>query len=182
MKKDLGSYSTVLVVEDESDLLDVIQEGLSEHFMDVLRAKNGQEALDVLSTRAVDIVVTDYLMPVMNGLELIEKMRVICPMIPIIMLTGNGTNPEVLLALKLGAFDVLDKPYRIEVLVNRIQNSLLLPQLSQLLWSLLSRELPAPKIEEFLSKPYSQQIQMLHGFSKSFLTRGIIKGDSGGAT
>lgn len=174
MKKDLGSYSTILVVDDEKMLLDIIQKRLNFHFMTVLTAENGKEALDIINSRSVDIVLTDYMMPVMNGLELIKEIKESHPLIQVIMLTGNGHNPEVLQALKLGAFDVLDKPYRLEVLVNRIQNSLLLPRVIRILWSVLSSEMPTPKIEEFLLRPYDQQLKILHNFSEVLLSRGIV--------
>ena len=175
MKKDLRSTRSILGVADEGDLLDLIEKKLSPHFRSVLTAKSGVEALDILKRNAIDMIVTDYMMPEMNGIELIEKIRASYPLAQVIMLTGNGHNPEILQALKYGAFDIIDKPYRSEVLISRMQNSLLLPLVVQILWAAVGRKMPTPKIEDFLTQPYHQQLKELRSFSENLLARGLIK-------
>lgn len=174
MKDLFASSATILVVDDDQMLLSMIKSDLSEAFESVLSANNGLEAIKILDTHAVDIVITDQNMPEMSGIQLIQTMSKRFPHLPVIMLTGNGEDDEVLEALEIGVFDILDKPYRKQILVNRIKNSLLLPQLVQLLWSSMCNELPEKKIDEFLSKSVAEQLHVLSLYSTTLKIRAKI--------
>lgn len=173
MKELLAGAVTVLLVDDEPELIEMAQANLSARFAKVLTANDGLEAIKVLQSETVDAVVTDYMMPNMNGIELIKYLGQHFPLMPTIMLTGNGQNPEVLQALAGGAFDILDKPFRKEVLINRIENSLIMPKLIEILWTLLSTEYPREKLEGFLKKPQKEQLKIIYAYSQVLTTRGI---------
>lgn len=172
-----GRQSTVLIVDDEIDLLEVIRDSISQYFEEVLVAASGREALKILEDRArsrpVDAMVTDFRMPEMDGLRLIAEARKQYPDMPITMLTANGSAPEVLEALGKGAFDVLDKPFRTEVLVNRVLNSLLYPRVRKILWDLLGLEFEGPKLEEVAKLPFSEQLKALDAVSALLSTRAL---------
>ncbi|HND86250.1 MAG TPA: response regulator [Pseudobdellovibrionaceae bacterium] len=173
MKELLAKAGTILVVDDEPELLEIIEGNLSSSFADVLTATDGLEAIKILKTYAVDAVVTDYMMPNMDGLKLIEYISKNHPLLPVVMLTANGQNPEVLKALEHGAFDILDKPFRREVLVNRIENSLILPKLIEIVWMLLSADYPPEKLEAFLKMNRNEQLKIIYAYAQLLTTRGI---------
>lgn len=175
MKQTIATESTVLVVEDELALQELIYENLKPHFAKVLVASNGLKAIELMKSNSVDVVVTDYRMPKMNGLELIKYVKEHHPMLPTLMLTANGSDPEILDAISEGAFDVLDKPVRFELLINRIQNSLLFPELLQIIWAAMTLETSAPRIEEFLKMPFNKQLEIIHAFGGVLKTKAMAR-------
>jgi DNA-binding NtrC family response regulator len=161
MKKAAGLETTILLVDDDVDLLEIIQETIAEAFTSVLAVDRAQKALDLLKTRAVDCIVTDYRMPEMSGLEFIDALAKNHPSIPVILLTGNGSDPEVVEALQRGVFDYLDKPFNPPVLINRIRNSLLLPRLEGLIVDLAKAEFPDIKINGILDRPFAERLSAI---------------------
>jgi len=101
----------LLFVEDEDDLLEIISDTLSKLDADFVTAKNGQDALDVLSTHKIDIVVTDINMPVMNGLELIKNINEHYPEVQVIIMSAHTENEYIRKADELGVKDYLIKPF-----------------------------------------------------------------------
>jgi len=101
----------ILIVDDDADVLDTLKFALTMEEYEVLTATNGQDALRVLHSAALDLVVTDIKMPVMNGMELMRHIREFDNEIEIIALTGHATVEIAVEALKNGgAFDFLRKP------------------------------------------------------------------------
>lgn len=87
----------VLVVEDEKSLRDLLKIGLSNPGYKIFLAENGEEAKSVLNKKAIDIVVTDFEMPKMNGLELIKFLRINYSSTPVIMMSSDeGKKNEAL--------------------------------------------------------------------------------------
>lgn len=109
--------ATVLIVEDESELRKVIQETNEDAGFRTLGAKDGLEALDLLKTNAVDVVVSDLRMPKLGGIELLRAMREANYLQPFIVLTGHGGKLERTQALRFGAYDFLEKPIDLARLV-----------------------------------------------------------------
>jgi YesN/AraC family two-component response regulator len=102
---------TLLFVEDEEDLLEIIGDTLTKLDANFKTAKNGQEALDIVSKNKIDIVVTDINMPVMNGLELIENLREKYPDIPVIIMSAHTETEYIKKAESLGVKEYLIKPF-----------------------------------------------------------------------
>ncbi|MFT5722117.1 MAG: two-component system response regulator GlrR [Motiliproteus sp.] len=116
----------LLVVEDNPDMLTLLKLRLeSEHFQ-VLTATNGQEALQVLHAREIDLVVSDLRMDTMDGMELFEQVQHYYPGLPVIILTADGTIPEAVAATQQGVFSFLTKPCAKGVLLSQIRKGLLL--------------------------------------------------------
>lgn len=180
IKNHIAIESTILLVDDEIEILEYTKEEISPEFSKVILAKDGFEACDLLKSNKVDLIVTDYAMPKMNGLQLINFVKENYPLIPVIMLTGNGANPEVLEALKNGAFDILDKPFRTPVLVNRIQNGLLVPELTKSLWEMACRDLSLVRREEFLRKPLKEQHRIMQASNSVARLKSINRADDEG--
>ena len=103
----------VLVVDDEPLIRWSIAETLKAHGHTVVEAESGAGALRALqeSSRAVDAVVLDYRLPDTNNLWLLARIRRVAPWIPVILMTAFSTPELVEDALRLGAYDVMDKPF-----------------------------------------------------------------------
>ncbi len=117
--------ATILVVEDNEELLLMLERLLSPTYR-VLTAYNGREALEVIDNEAVDLVLTDVMMPVMDGIEMTHKLRgrqdaLGCP---VIMLTAKHDDEARAEAYQAGADAYITKPFNTSVLLVRIQNLL----------------------------------------------------------
>lgn len=102
----------ILVVDDEENIRAFITEALELDGHTLSQAANGEEALRVLGRQAIEIIVTDLKMPVMSGIELVRRVKAEHPSIEIIVLTAYGTVDSAVEAMKLGAFDYLQKPLK----------------------------------------------------------------------
>lgn len=117
MKKEL-----ILTIDDDPDILDVLDLTLSENY-DIIQALNGQEGLKVLENKTPNIIVCDYMMPIMTGPEFCKQVKkdVLLRHIPIIMLTGKGEIKDMVKGIESGADDYLIKPFEPEALLARIR-------------------------------------------------------------
>ena len=117
--------SRLLIAEDNDEVRTYMKNGLSKMF-DILLAKNGEEALQMLKENEPDLVVTDMMMPVMDGRKLCMhiKQNISTSHIPVIMLSAKTDSKDELDALKAGADDFITKPFSMPVLVAKIRNIL----------------------------------------------------------
>jgi CheY-like chemotaxis protein len=102
----------VLVVDDEQIVLDSIARLLKKDNYAIHTALTAKEGLDLLDTTSMDIVLTDLMMPEMDGLEFMKVIKERSPQTPIIMITGYATINTALQATELGAFDYIAKPFK----------------------------------------------------------------------
>ena len=102
---------TILVVDDEPENRKVFSEILSDLGYKVIDEPDGETALSVIRQGvAIDLVITDYRMPDMNGLELVTTLREILPSVPVIMITAHGDIENYFRSLSLGVFEYVNKP------------------------------------------------------------------------
>ncbi len=112
----------ILIIDDDSDILDVLNLSLAEHFT-IFPAHNGKEGLDIVRSMIPDLVITDYMMPVLNGPQFIKELRkdVLLRHLPVIMLTGKGETKDMVTGIEAGADDYIVKPFEPEALLARIK-------------------------------------------------------------
>ncbi len=110
----------VLVVDDEKPIRDFVQRNLDIRGYQVYTAANGLEALAVFKTHPVDLVILDIMMPHMDGLETIRRIRQTST-VPIIVLSALGEENDKIQALNLGADDYLTKPFGVGELLARVR-------------------------------------------------------------
>lgn len=110
----------VLLVDDEKQFVDVLAERLETRDFDVTIAYSGDEALEAVKSKPLDVVVLDVLMPGRDGIETLVEIKKIKPILEIIMLTGNATVESAVEGMKIGAFDYLMKPTETKDLVGKI--------------------------------------------------------------
>ncbi len=111
----------VLIVDDDSSILEVLDARLTAAGFTTYKAVSGLHALELLNKKRIDVLVSDVKMPQMSGLELFEKVRLIFPQLPVIFLTAYGTIPDAVNAVKAGAVDYLTKPFDGKELVKKIE-------------------------------------------------------------
>ena len=106
---------TILLVDDETDIRSIYAELLEDLGYRVLSEPDGLSALAFVKQGAgIDLVITDYMMPNMNGLKFVKALRAMRPLVPVIMITGF-TSPENYLQSKhLGVFEYVEKPIRMD--------------------------------------------------------------------
>ncbi|HHU05309.1 MAG TPA: response regulator transcription factor [Clostridiales bacterium] len=109
----------ILIADDENDIRNLLKISLEENGYTVLTAQNGREAWDILREREVHLAILDVMMPVMDGFNLLRKIREHST-IPVIFLTARGDDMDKVLGLGLGADDYLVKPFSIAELIARV--------------------------------------------------------------
>jgi DNA-binding response OmpR family regulator len=117
---------TVLSVEDERDVLDLIRFHLTRAGYEVLTATSGREALESIRVRRPDLVLLDMMLPDIDGFAVCEILRrePATATIPIVIVSAWNTNDSRNLGLELGALDYLTKPFSPKVLVERVRSLL----------------------------------------------------------
>ena len=116
--------STVLIVDDEKNILLTLSQALQLAGYKTELAGSGQVALEVAAAKPVDAVLMDVKMPDMDGLTALEKLRLLRPGLPVIMMSGHGTIDTAVRATQLGARDFLEKPIARERLLVALRNAL----------------------------------------------------------
>lgn len=112
----------ILTVDDDPDILDVLNLTLSE-FYDVTQANNGKEGLEAIQSNIPDLIICDYMMPVMNGREFCKTLKkdILLRHIPVIMLTGKGEVKDRIGGIEAGVDDYIVKPFAPDELLARIK-------------------------------------------------------------
>ncbi len=110
----------LLIVDDEQDISDLLREELSilqcGIVPEIETANNGRVALEKVEKEWFDAVLSDINMPLLTGLEFLSELRKLGKRTPVVFLTGFGSKSNAVEALRLGAFDFLDKPWNVEKL------------------------------------------------------------------
>jgi nitrogen regulation protein NR(I) len=101
----------VLIVDDEVNIRKVLAAMLKREGYEVTTAGDGEQALAAMQRAAIDVVVTDLVMPRLGGLELLKRLSADYPDVPVIFITAHGTVDSAVAALKAGAFDYITKPF-----------------------------------------------------------------------
>ena len=122
---------TILVVDDEKNILSSLKSALSLEDFEVVLAGSGELALKRLEEEAVDLVLLDVKMPGIDGIETLKQIKKQLPSLPVVMMSGHGTIQTALDAIRQGAVDFVEKPLSTERLVLTISNALHLENLQR---------------------------------------------------
>lgn len=115
----------VLIIDDERAIRRALKEILEYENCQVLEAENGKEGLDTIHSNTVDVIFCDIKMPIMDGMELLHHLKEEGSDVPIIMISGHGTLETAVQAIKIGAFDFIEKPLdlnRILVILRNVKD------------------------------------------------------------
>jgi two-component system response regulator PilR (NtrC family) len=116
--------SRILVVDDEESIREFLEIMLRKEGYEVTTAEDGQKALDTIKKKSFDLVISDLQMPNMTGLELLKNVRDQYPDLLFMMITAFGTTETAVEAMKLGAYDYITKPFKIDEVRIVIGNAL----------------------------------------------------------
>ncbi len=114
----------ILVVDDSTSTLDAVASKLTEKGYEVIKATNGEEAIGYTDDHNFSVVVTDLMMPEVDGLSLLKHMQEHFPEVPVIVLTGYATIENAVEAMKAGAFDYLTKPVKLDEILVVVEKAL----------------------------------------------------------
>ncbi|OPX37189.1 MAG: DNA-binding response regulator [Desulfobacteraceae bacterium 4484_190.3] len=112
----------ILVVDDEKDLVDLVSYNLEKEGFTVLKAYDGEKALQIVKARNVDLMILDLMLPGIQGMEVCKLIRKdpVNAALPVIMLTAKGEEIDKILGLEMGADDYIAKPFSVRELLARV--------------------------------------------------------------
>ena len=113
-----------LIIDDESSIRDLMRYTFEPNNIEVIAADNGKAAITLLENNAVDVIITDLLMPTMTGLAFIREMKKRRISIPIIIITAYGNNEMVREIIEEGVFKLIEKPLDFDVLIPIVHEAL----------------------------------------------------------
>lgn len=114
----------ILVVDDEIFVRDLLQEFLSKQGYDVALAESGEAAAKYAESNSIDVALVDLKMPGIDGLETLNRLQDIHPNVPVIIMTGYPTIETSIKALRLGAYDYVIKPFKLNELKGAVEKAL----------------------------------------------------------
>lgn len=114
-------YFSIMVVDDEVDFLETVVKRLEKRNIDTIGVSSGEEALKKMKEKRFDVVILDIKMPGgMDGIQTLREMKKIQPLVEVILLTGHASVETSIDGMKLGAFDYILKPVKLEDLMTKI--------------------------------------------------------------
>ena len=126
---DGSAGATLLVVDDNKGVLDFLVLLLSKHGYKTIGANGGIECLEIVRRQHVDLIISDVMMPAMDGLQLCEELKLVTPHTPVILLTARDDMATRAAAMDLGVSEFVTKPVNNHDLLTRVRT-----QLSNLEW------------------------------------------------
>ena len=115
--------ANILVCDDDKAIVEAIEIYLTQEGYHILKAYDGQEALDILNTQAIDLLIIDIMMPRLDGIRATVKIRESNPL-PIIILSAKSEDTDKILGLNIGADDYITKPFNPLELIARVKSQL----------------------------------------------------------
>jgi two-component system response regulator PilR (NtrC family) len=171
---------SILIVEDEKVLHDSLAKLLEHEGYEVLQARNGKEAYQIVLERPADIVLSDIRMPEMDGMTLLGHLKKVAPETPVIMMTAYGTVDSAVAAMRAGAWDYLLKPVQFDDLLMKVERALEFGEISRDRWIMTEQLATESAFHNLVSEAPSmrrlfEQARMLSTVKSSVL----IVGESG---
>jgi two-component system response regulator PilR (NtrC family) len=156
MQKSKGK---ILIVEDEKSMREVLKILLEGENYEVISASDGLEGLSYITKDIFDLVITDIKMPMADGFEILKKVKEISPDTIVIMITAFGTTESAIEAMKLGAYDYIHKPFKIDEIRLIVRKAIEKKKLSQEVTLLREKVRTSYTLENIIGQ--SQKMQEL---------------------
>jgi len=119
-----GVMAKILIVDDEARILLLLQSLLKANGYETVTAKDGLEALELINKTSFDLIISDLRMSPMDGMSLFREVKTRFSSIPIILLTAYASVETAIEAMKIGAFDYLTKPFKVDELMATVKRAL----------------------------------------------------------
>jgi two-component system nitrogen regulation response regulator NtrX len=169
--------TSILIVDDEVSILNSLSSILEDEGHGVAVAKSGAEALKVCTEDPPDLMLLDIWMPEMDGLETLRRVKELAPYTQVMMMSGHGSIETAVKAIKLGAYDYIEKPLSLENVTLRVQHALEQHRLEQENRTLRSKV--AGKFELVGRAPVMDQLRQLIQTAGPTNSRVLIGGENG---
>jgi len=170
----------ILIVEDEKSMREVLKILLEEEGYDTTSAADGLQAIEKIQQDIFDLVITDIKMPRADGFEVLRKVREISPSSIVIMITAFGTTESTIEAMKLGAYDYIHKPFKIDEIRLIINKAFEKKRMSEELTLLREKVQTTYRLENTIGKsPKMQELFRLISRVAQSNTTVLITGESG---
>ena len=170
----------ILIVEDEKSMREVLKILLEEEGYDTTSAADGLQAIEKIQQDIFDLVITDIKMPRADGFEVLRKVREISPSSIVIMITAFGTTESTIEAMKLGAYDYIHKPFKIDEIRLIINKAFEKKRMSEELILLREKVQTTYRLENIIGKsPKMQELFRLISRVAQSNTTVLITGESG---
>ena len=151
----------ILILDDEAAQRDILTGYLKKKGYKIFSASSGREGIEIIKNNPVDIILSDFKMPDLNGIEVLELVKKLNPEISFVIVTAYGTVENAVKAMRLGAFDYISKPVdldELDIMIERIiehknlksENQLLKTQLQEK-YKISSIVSQSPKMEEVIN-------------------------------
>ncbi len=168
---------SILIVDDEVPILNSLTGILEDEGYQVAVAKNGAEAVRVAQSEMPDLVLLDIWMPEMDGLETLERLKEQYPRLLVMMMSGHGSIETAVKAIKLGAYDYIEKPLSLENVTLRVRHALDQRRLEEENLSLRTKV--ERRFELVGTSPPMQRLRALIGTAGPTTGRVLIAGENG---
>ena len=169
--------NTILIIDDEQGIRTVLKDVLEDEGYRVLVAEDGFQGLEALKSRAVDAVILDVWLPNMGGIDVLKRIKQEYPDIEVIIISGHANINLAVQAVKIGAFDFLEKPLSLDKTITVVENALKLEQLKKENRSL--RQTIFKEDEMIGGSPAMQKVRELIAQSAASDARILILGENG---
>jgi two-component system nitrogen regulation response regulator NtrX len=168
---------SILIIDDEVPILNTLSQVLEDEGYHVMVAKSGAEALKMIPLDLPDLVLLDIWMPEMDGLETLKRAREQAPRLPIMMMSGHGSIETAVKAIKLGAYDYIEKPLSLENVTLRVRHALDQHRLEEENLSLRAKV--ERRFELVGTSPTMQRLRQLIATAGPTNGRVLISGENG---
>jgi two-component system NtrC family response regulator len=170
----------ILVADDDRIQLSILKRKLQKHGFEVVTCKDGREAKEEVERNPVDLVIADYMMPNMDGLELLDALRKDGVEIPFIIITAYGDIDSMMVAFKLGVTEYLNKPFDPDELVITVQKALNIGQITRKLSRLQEEVESKYRFEGLIGQSASMRAVFTHIHkSAQSIANVLISGETG---
>ena len=169
--------ASILVVDDEEAIVSSLSSILEDEGYEVSVAKSGVEALKIYTTDPPDLMLLDIWMPEMDGLETLRRIKELVPTAQVMMMSGHGSIETAVKAIKLGAYDYIEKPLSLENVTLRVKHALEQYRLEEENRSLRTKV--QRKFELVGQSPSMQQLRQLIDTAGPTNSRVLIGGENG---
>ncbi|MGB9826709.1 MAG: sigma-54-dependent transcriptional regulator, partial [Desulfofundulus sp.] len=171
----------VLVVDDEESVCEFLTEVLEDAGYRVQTARDGMQALELISRNPPDAVLLDIRMPELDGMQVMDRIQQQDNRLPVILMTAFGTTEMAIQAMKAGAFDYIIKPFNLDELVLTVKKAVTMRQLAMEVEALREGRTPEPLSMETLigQSPAMQVVYKNIGRVAASNVTVLIQGESG---